>query len=132
MHISRRLRIARWEASEAVKRVGRAVRYATNRVTEDDAQQIIYECQPASGWFPLETLSVESVLTAAEERWGDNPALLPLAEQACRRVWNKWCTDGYGADAAETWALDLIEEYAEHDGVTLVDSWALPEDEEAA
>lgn len=123
MRISYRLSLMRWRAREAMKRVGRAVRYATNSISEDDAQQIIYDCQPTSGWYPIETFSVETVLEQAADRWGDNPALPALAAEACRRVWNKWDGTQHASDAAEEWAMDLIEEYAAADGVVLVDSW---------
>lgn len=126
MRISYRLSLVRWRAREAMKRVGRAVRYAAGRMSEDDAHLIIYECLPTSGYFPLEGLSVETVLDLAQERWGDNPALPRLAADACRRVWNKWDSGGTEG-VAEDWALDLIKEYATDDGIVLVEQDELEE-----
>jgi hypothetical protein len=86
------------------------------------AADVIYEVQPIVGWYPLEDIGIDAVVEAAGYRWS-NPAeqILPLAEQACQRVWNKWESSGDVSSAAEDWALNLIAEYAPDAGVELVE-----------
>jgi hypothetical protein len=40
-------------------------------------------------------------------------------QSACARVASKWSSEGYAADAAEDWALDLVGEFAAARGITL-------------
>lgn len=110
--------------SEFSERMRLAMLYAHGALSPADAGSIIHECQPIAGWYPIETLSVDSVLDLAIDRYGDNKALEDLTEQACARVWRKWDGSGDAASAAQDWAMDLIAEYAEADGVELVDSYA--------
>jgi len=111
-----------YECRRSIERAGLAYRYLTETLSEDDASRLVGEVQPFSGWFPLETISVEQVVETSGDRWS-NPAeeIRPLAEQACRRVWNKWDSTGDIPSSAEDWAMDLIAEYAEEDGLTLIE-----------
>ena len=95
---------------------------ANGTLDQDAANDIIYECQPVAGWYPIETLSVDRIIEDAGFRWS-NPAadIEPFAAQAARRVWNKWDSSGDAPDAASDWACDLIAEYARQDGVALVE-----------
>jgi hypothetical protein len=88
-------------------------------MTEDDAYEIARECHEVTCNWPLETISVESVIDAAQERWSDFPRLREYAEQASARVWSKWSSTGDVSGAAVDWALDLMNEYAEEDGIKL-------------
>ena len=87
----------------------------------NQANEIIYDCQAAAGWYPLESLSVDSCLqTALDVYWQDHPELESLVQSACDRVASKWYSAGHAADAAEDWALDLIGEFAQARGIELV------------
>lgn len=100
----------------------RAWRYATGRLTEDDTYHLRQEIRDIDGYYPIAELSRESVLKQARERWGDNPNLVHLTLGACERVYDKWSGSGYEAEAAEEWAMKLIQEYAKDCGVELVDA----------
>ena len=73
----------------------------------------------AAGVWALETLNAEAVLESATERWGGVPGLDRLVHEACARVASKWDYTGDPAAAAEAWALQLVREYAEQEGVEL-------------
>jgi hypothetical protein len=109
---------------------GRAWRYLTRRLTKDDAAQIAYEVMDTEGEWPLACLNLDSVLSIARDKWQDHPDLIRLAEEACHRVWYKWSSTGTedAVGAAEDWALDLIAEYAETEGIDLVltEAWQPP------
>jgi hypothetical protein len=115
------IRRARLAARLAAERWARALAYGRGTLSRDQAARILWDCQATAGWLPLETLSTDSVLEAARERWADCPELAELAADAAERVGDKWNSSGDLAGAAEDWALDLIGEYAERDGVTLVE-----------
>jgi hypothetical protein len=105
------------------QRIARAWRYALNRTTPADASLIEYEMKDISGCYPLEYLTVESVMALVEDRYGEDPRFEELAHDAARRVWNKWDSGGHQADAAQDWAMDLFKEYAKGAGIELVDSY---------
>ena len=114
-----RLSALRYRVRDRLKHLARAWRYATGRMTRDDAQWIAYECDVAAESYPLVSIDVEGVIDLALDKWQDDPALADLARQAVRRVWNKWSGGGEEYSAAVDWAMDLIEEYAKADGVEL-------------
>jgi hypothetical protein len=95
----------------------RAYRYATRKLSTDDAYWIASECADVSGCWPLQSIGVESVLGSAQDRWQDDPNLPRFAYAAASRVASKW--PGSDESAAEDWALDLIAEYATQEGITL-------------
>ena len=106
-------------------RYARAVRYATGRMSIDDAWSVWRDAQNVTGFRCLEGISESSVADAAYDRFGDNPELTPIIAQACARVADKWNCSGDTQNAAEDWALDLIAAYAAADGLTLTDSWSV-------
>lgn len=123
--LARRYRNLRWRYSERMKRVRLAYRYATDRLTEDDAYDMSRAAMRVSGCYPLAEFNVSDTLERAREQYGDDPALEDLVRDACDRVWNKWCGDsGETAGAAEDWALDLVRSYAADRGIKLVDTYA--------
>ena len=112
--------IVYWRLCDAVCRYRRALAYALARLDADQANEIIYDCQAPAGWYPLETLSVDSCLqTARDVYWQDHPELESLVQSACARVSRKWEGSGHAADTAEDWALDLIGKYAQARGIQL-------------
>lgn len=106
------------ERSIKIARLGYLL--ANGGLDRDDANWIIHEIQETAGWFPIEELSIGSVIEQAEQYWQPHPAIPDLAAQACRRVWNKWSSTGDVQSAAEDWAIDLIGEYAAEDGIELI------------
>jgi hypothetical protein len=115
-----RISIAEWQLRSKLRRCRLALAYALNGVDTDQANEIIFDCQAAAGWYPLETLSVDSCLqTALDCYWQAHPELESLVLSACDRVAGKWSSTGHAADAAEDWALDLIGEFAQARGIRL-------------
>jgi hypothetical protein len=112
--------IVQWRLRDKFRRYREAIAYARNRMDVTRANDIIYNCQAAAGWYPLETLSVDSCLqTALDCYWEDHPELESLVQSACARVASKWSGNGHAADAAEDWALDLVGDFAAARGITL-------------
>jgi hypothetical protein len=113
--------IAKYRLHDMIHRYRLAIAYARNRIDPGQANEIIYDCQAAAGWFPLETFSVDRCLqTALDCHWEPHPELKSLVQSACDRVASKWSSDGHAADAAEDWALDLVGEFAETRGIALI------------
>ena len=113
--------IAKYRMRGMIQRYRLAIAYARNRIDPVQANEIIYDCQAAAGWFPLESLSVDRCLqTALDCHWEPHPELEGLVQSACDRVASKWSSDGHAADAAEDWALDLVAEFAQARGIALV------------
>jgi hypothetical protein len=113
--------IAKYRLYDMIRRYRLAIAYAQNCIDAEQANDIIYDCQAAAGWFPIETLSVDSCLqTALDCHWQPHPELEGLVQSACDRVASKWSSDGFAADAAEDWALDLVAEFAQARGIDLV------------
>jgi hypothetical protein len=82
---------------------------------------MIYDAEHIAGNYSLESLSLMDVIERAKEKWGDVPGLADWAGDAAARVGGKWESGGETVFAAEYWALSLIEQYANDDGVTLTE-----------
>jgi hypothetical protein len=103
------------------QRLHRAFAYASGRLSPGEAQTILIECQDYAGWYPLNTLCVEDLLSHAACLHGDNAQLLtPYLRDACERVSRKW-DSGDDLNIAFDLALETAAGYAAHDGVTLED-----------
>lgn len=114
---------ARHRLRYRLERYGRAWRYLRHGMTADDAHHFIYEAEHAGGSYSLASFTVEMVMEAATERWGDVPGMVQWASDAASRVSGKWTDDYSGlADAAVDWAMTIIPDYAAADGITLVES----------
>jgi hypothetical protein len=105
------------------ERSARAWRYATRQMTQEDADAIRLDCQVEGGFYPLVTFTRDTVLEGCRERWGDFPMLEGLVDAACQHVLGKWSGGDDQGVAAESWAMELIEEAAKREGFDLVDSW---------
>jgi hypothetical protein len=113
--------IAKYRLHSMIHRYRLAIAYARDRIDPGQANDIIYDCQAAAGWFPLEEFSVDSCLeTALDCHWQPHPELENLVRSACADVASKWSSDGHAADAAQDWALDLVAEFAQARGIDLV------------
>jgi hypothetical protein len=109
----------RFRLRHALQRYGVAWRYARGRSTPADGLAMLYDAEHAAGIYGLVTLSRDSVLDRAREMFGDVPGLEDWAAEACERVNSKHDGSGELTGAAEDWALEVLAEYAERDGVTL-------------
>src|SRR6185312_16840286 len=106
-------RDAYWECREAIERARLGYLFANGQLTDIDAGAVIRECREMTGYYPLEAFSLDGVLDAAGCYWSNTVAEIePYARRACERVYDKWCSTGDAAAAAEDWAIDLISEYA--------------------
>lgn len=97
----------------------RAWRYATGGMNDAEACQIIYDCQDTCGSWPLQAITARDIYDAARDRWRECPELWGLAYDAAASVAEDWNGNNDVQDAAETWAFDLIERYANEEGITL-------------
>ena len=93
--------------------------YLRSTLTKSDALFIMSDCEHVAGVYGLEWLSVDDVLEMARALWGDRPELEQFAIDAAARVSQKWSGDGNLVGAAQDWAIDLVKEYAEREGVDL-------------
>lgn len=108
-----------WRASQNLKRWRRAWHYARERLTADEAQDMILECRQAAGWYALLTLSVQDTLEAALQEYQDHPWLRDYVASACAQVSRKWEPSGDERWVAQDWAIRLVAEYAAEDDVVL-------------
>jgi len=125
MTLRQRLALTRMRLHIRARRVACGFRYAIGRNTTTDGYNLFHEGETLIGYYALEGLSENSVLEAAQERFGDVPELASLVSAACERVASKWSSTGDTQGAAEDWAFEKIMEYAESRGITLTDSWSL-------
>jgi hypothetical protein len=101
------------------QRLHRAFAYASGRLSPGEAQTILIECKDYAGWYPLNTLCVEDLLSHAATVQGDNAQLLkPYLHAACEHVSRKW-DSGDDLNIAFDLALETAAGYAAQDGVTL-------------
>jgi len=101
------------------QRLRRAYAYATGRLSADDAQTILIECQDSAGWYPLSTLCTDDLFDHAIATHGD-PALKikPYLPAACEYVSRKWeAGDDYYSPL--DFAFDTARDYAAQDGIDL-------------
>lgn len=105
-----RYRVARWR---------RGWRYATGRLSADDAQCVTLDCRYPAGWHPLLLLTVEDTLEQACEVIADHPDLPRLIADGCARVGDRWESYNDELWEARRWAISLAREYAADEGITL-------------
>jgi hypothetical protein len=78
------------------------------------------DCERPAGWHPLLILTVDEALEQAREAFADHPDLRRLIADGCARVGHKW--ESYNDDLynARCWAIDVAEQHARDEGITLV------------
>lgn len=106
-----RLRLSQWR---------RAWRYATDRLSADDAQRVMLDCRYPAGWHPLLVLTVDDTLEQAREQLADHPELPRLLADGCARVADKWESYNDELWEARRWAIGLAKEYAAQEGIVLI------------
>jgi hypothetical protein len=115
-----RLDLWRYRTKDRAGRLYRAWCYFTSRLSADDAQRIMFECERPAGWHPLLTLCVDDVLEEARETFADHPELPRLIADGCARVGSRWESHNDDLYEARRWAIELAEEYATEEGITFV------------
>lgn len=113
------VRDRRYRAGYRLAQWRRARRYATDRLSPDDAQWIMLDCRFLAGWHPLLVLTVEDTLEQAREELADHPALRRLLADGCARVADKWESYNDELWEARRWAIDLAKGYAADEGIAL-------------
>lgn len=106
-----RTRLAQWQ---------RAWRYATDRLSADDAQRLILDCRYPAGWHSLMVLTVEDTLEKALEDLAEHPELPRLIAAGCARVGVKWESNDDQLWEARRWAIGLAKDYAADEGIALI------------
>lgn len=122
--------LVRFRFDHRLVRYRRAFHYAFGRLSADDAQEIIIDCEYPAGWFTLLALTVEDTLEQALEVYQDHPDLRRLVADGCERVHKKWEDHSDALYYARCWAIELAEGYAADEGITL--ERRDPKDEQAA
>ncbi len=107
----------RWR--NRIGRALRAARYAAGRLSADDAQRIMCDCERSAGWFPLLTLTVDDTLDLALEEYAEHPDLPRLIGEACSSVAGRWESHNDDLHNAQSWAMEKVREYAAADGIVL-------------
>jgi len=118
--VASRLDCWRYRAKDRAQRLSRAWHYFTDSLTEDDAQTIMIDCERPAGWHPLLVLTVEDTLEQARETFADHPDLPRLIADGCERVGNKWECHNDDLYLARSWAIEVAEDYAAQEGITLI------------
>jgi hypothetical protein len=120
----------RFRFKHRLARYRRALAYGRDRLSTDDAQQMLIDCEYPADWFTLLILTVEDVLEQALETYDDHPDLRRLIADGCARVHRKWEDHSDALYYARGWAIELAEGYAADEGITLVRRD--PEEEQSA
>ena len=115
-----RARVRWYRACCGLARWQRGWRYATDRLSADEAQRVMLDCRYPAGWHPLLVLTVEDTLEQAREEIADHPDLARLLADGCARVGDKW--EPYYGELLEArcWAINLAKNYALDEGITFV------------
>jgi hypothetical protein len=110
----------RYHCGITLSRWKRAWRYASGRLSADDAQRLLLDCRYPAGWHPLLVLTVEDTLEQARQEIADHPDLARLVADGCARVGDKW--EPYYVELLEArcWAINLAKNYAVDEGITFV------------
>jgi hypothetical protein len=113
------VRNRRYRAGYRLAQWRRAWRYATDRLSPEDARWIMLDCRLPAGWHPLLILSVEDTIEQAREDIADHLELPRLIADGCARVGDKW--ESYNDDLweARRWVIDLAKSYAADEGIAL-------------
>jgi hypothetical protein len=109
-----------YRATHRAQRLSRAWSYFTGRLSADDAQSILLDCYSPAGWHPLLVLTVEDTLEQARETFADHPDLPRLIADGCERVGSKWESYNDDLHMARSWAIEIAEDYAAQEGITLI------------
>ena len=118
--VASRLQLWRYRAKDRAQRLSRAWRYFIDGLSADDAQTIMLDCRYPAGWYLLLVLAVEDTLEQARETFADHPELPRLIADGCARAGDKWESTNDEFYEARRWAIELAEDYAAAEGITLI------------
>lgn len=113
------IRRQRFRVRYRLARYARAWRYAINSLSTDEAQEVLIDRRYPAGWHSLVILSVDDAMEQVLEQFMDHPELRRLVADGCARVGQKWEDYGDARYAAQDWAIQLAQDYAESEGVVL-------------
>jgi len=104
------------------KRWGRAWRYATGRMTTNDAWDLFLEVEDYTGYHSLKGIREENVTSAVIDHYGEIllpvlPELTKLVRQACRQAVITCRGNGETTGQAEDWACDIVVGYLAKRGI---------------
>jgi len=118
----RRLFAPRWQTGHRCHRLKRAFCYVTGRLSFEDANDIMRECERPARSYPLMMLTPQSVLDMAIKRYGEQAAALePYLADACAHVAQRWDPPAEEYWHPRDWALSTAIDHAAKDGITLAD-----------
>jgi hypothetical protein len=100
------------------RKIRQAWGWATGRLSKDDMADMSWRIDQMTESYPLSTIDAADILRDLRDMYEDRPEFEQLASDAAYRVWNKW-DGGSDREAATSWAMELVKEYAERDGVEL-------------
>lgn len=107
----------------SLDRIRRAWNYGFDRLSAEDAKQIIADCRNPAGFHPLLALTVDDALGDMLNTFVDHPALRRLIQRACKEIERKSETAWNDVVTAKLWAAKLAETYAKEEGIVLT-RWA--------
>jgi hypothetical protein len=109
----------RYRLADRMKRIANAWRYATGALSPQNARDMILELEDTAGWYGLVTLAHEDIMARLANVYEYSPELDRLAFQAMAHVGHK-SEDTETLAAAIDWTIEMVEEMADEEGVTLV------------
>ncbi len=119
----RRVFAPRRQTRHRCLRLKRALCYATGRLSFEDANDIMRDCERSALSYPLMVLTPQSVLDMAIERYGEQAAALePYLADACAYVAQRWDPPAEEYWHPRDWALSTAIDHAAKDGITLADA----------
>jgi hypothetical protein len=120
MHLLHHLHAFRWRLRSRARRARTALAYYLDHLTQDQAYDLLHAAENRLGVWSLVSIDAEGVHERVRDTYHDHPCLRELAHDAAARVAHKWSDDGETRSAAIDWAEDLVSQYAEDRGVTLI------------
>ena len=121
--LARRLFTLHWQIRFRCQQIRRALCYAAGHLSQNDAALIVLDCEHAARSYSLATLTPDSVLDMAVERYGNQAnALNDYLPGACATVANKWDSPSDDRWHARNWALEIALDAAGQNGIAMTHS----------
>lgn len=106
-----------WQTKIQLDRWRRALAYGAGRLTDRQALDVIFDCEPFARCYGLVHLSETDALDDALDRFEDHPKLADFIAEGCQHVASKWEDYNETAFYAKDWAINKAAEYAAMEGV---------------
>ena len=108
------------------KKVKTALAYASDSLSEAQAEDMLYELERIAGSIPLESYDIQSFSRDVEDRFGidlnNYPTYRDEAMSALARMGSKFESEGYLRETASDMTMEYFEHYCELGQLDLVDS----------